>query len=1127
MKNRKKTIQEVVCVVVLLAAMIGLFQWYTTQNSIRMEERNKNYAADSARQTTTRINEKMNNALELIHTYAYFVSEGLKQPVVNEQMLQEIEHNALFDAVLFTDAAGVNHTSDGRTSDASDRDYYKNGMRGESGIAVILDSYFFNETMVSFYVPLRYKGEIIGVLRGSYLAEEYLKDMLSTTYFGEAADVYLCMPNGRAIASSDGNIYEEDLIDTLVKNKVIDKDTAAKAKDIFAHGGEGAFICAAGSKTDNICVMHLPDNDFVLVQTFPKNVTQQMIRDENIVGIQLEMMLIGLFVIYIIILLVRARREKKMLEDENREMGYIINGVTTLFSRFAMVDFSTGTYQYLAGTTPQDGTFAVKGAYQELVRHLCSELIEDRAREELMEHLDQESLIQALNDHNDARFECHVVQGGKPEWEHVNIICLERNEGRAEKLLLIRQNITEVKEKELHIQAKMAVANRKERQYQIAITSNAICTFEFNLTQDRIEKDIRRDLGGERVSLLQRVELAAPCRVSEWFRRWEQFVLSDSLEDYRTVVNTAHLIGHYDQGESEVSVEYWCRDCRDQEICIRQSFLMTRDDETRDILVMVVMKEITESVRKQKEQTQALQDALMQAQHANRAKTTFLSNMSHDIRTPMNAVIGFTTLLAKDAENPEKVREYTKKIMASGQHLLSLINDILDVSKIESGKVVLTIEEFTLNNLISSVDAIIRPMASARGQKFFVEVTGIRHEYLMGDETRINQILINLLSNAVKYTPEGGNIWFRIIGMKQHSSQYEHIRIEVQDDGYGMTPEYLKVIFDAFTRAENSTTNKVQGTGLGMAITKNIVKLMGGTIDVSSEVNKGTLFRVELELRIPEEQAIKRLWEENGISRILAVDNNQVICENICMLMKDTGVITDIVPNIKEAIQILSNTEYQILLIDWDIVEKEGIQSVKEIRKILPETILILFLADCNAEGIEEALLIKNTKVLTKPFFVSAFQEKLLESRAEQNTDSSKENIDIDNLEGLYFLVAEDNDINAEILREILSMEGANCEIVENGQLAVERFEVAKEKEFDAILMDVQMPVMNGYDATKKIRALNRKDAGEIPIIAMTANAFAEDEKEALDAGMNVHLAKPINIEMLKKVIHQYVNRDK
>ena len=236
----------------------------------------------------------------------------------------------------------------------------------------------------------------------------------------------------------------------------------------------------------------------------------------------------------------------------------------------------------------------------------------------------------------------------------------------------------------------------------------------------------------------------------------------------------------------------------------------------------------------------------MAAQIASNSKTMFLSNMSHDIRTPMNAVLGFARLLTTEAENPVKVRDYTSKIMASGQHLLSLINDVLDVSKIESGKVVLNIEEFTLNDLVASVDAIIQPMAKAKQQNFHVEVTGIKHEYLLGDETRMNQILINLLSNAVKYTPNGGTIWFRIIGQKQRSNQYEHIRIEVEDNGYGMTQEYLATIFEAFTRAENSTTNKVQGTGLGMAITKNIVELMGGSIDVSSEVNKGSLFKVDL-----------------------------------------------------------------------------------------------------------------------------------------------------------------------------------------------------------------------------------------------------------------------------------------
>lgn len=527
-----------------------------------------------------------------------------------------------------------------------------------------------------------------------------------------------------------------------------------------------------------------------------------------------------------------------------------------------------------------------------------------------------------------------------------------------------------------------------------------------------------------------------------------------------------------------------------------------------------------------------LAEALHAAQMASNSKTMFLSNMSHDIRTPMNAVLGFTTLLAKDAENPEKVREYTKKIMASGQHLLSLINDILDVSKIESGKVVLTVEEFTLNDLVSSIDAIVRPMASARAQEFHVEVMDIKHERLLGDETRINQILINLLSNAVKYTPEGGNIWFRIIGLKQRSTQFERIRIEVEDDGYGMTQEYLKTIFDAFTRAENSTTNKVQGTGLGMAITKNIVELMGGTIEVSSEVNKGSLFRVELEFRIPEGQVDKLFWEQNGISRILFVGNNQQEGKSIRMLMDDISVTVDIAADVENALSLLQDykdTEngYQLALLDAGLSVMNDVQISGQIRNLLPITAPLLFMADHDVENMdymEEALQSGYTGILTKPFFVSALKEKVMEIQAEEagENKTSEEEAD-DSLQGLHFLAAEDNEINAEILSEILSIEGASCEIVENGRLALERFENAGEGEFDAILMDVQMPVMNGYDATRAIRELERKDAKEIPIIAMTANAFAEDEREALNAGMNVHLAKPIDVELLKQVIKRYI----
>lgn len=530
-----------------------------------------------------------------------------------------------------------------------------------------------------------------------------------------------------------------------------------------------------------------------------------------------------------------------------------------------------------------------------------------------------------------------------------------------------------------------------------------------------------------------------------------------------------------------------------------------------------------------------LTEALNAAQLASNAKTTFLSNMSHDIRTPMNAVIGFTTLLEKDAQNPDKVREYTKKIMASGQHLLSLINDILEVSKIESGKVVLTEKEFALSNLISSIDAIIRPMAEGKSQEFHVEITDIKHEYLLGDETRINQILINLLSNAVKYTQEGGNIWLRIIRLNQRSNRFERIRIEVEDDGYGMTKEYLKTIFDVFTRAENSTTNKVQGTGLGMAITKNIVELMGGTIDVYSEVDKGSLFRVDIEFRVSESQEDKLFWEKSGITRILCVNENVQEIKNICTFMDDMGIFMDIALHLEEALHmiqdsIITKNQYNMVLIDCNEPDADSISIVKDIKETLQETAILLIMAANDGEkmaGLEEVLQLGYNSVLTKPVFVSALKEKIIEIQAGgtgniRNPEADEEN----SLNGLNFLAAEDNEINAEILSEILSAEGAGCEVAENGQLVLKRFMESEEGEFDAILMDVQMPVMNGYEATRAIRALERKDAGKIPIIAMTANAFAEDEKEALKAGMDVHLSKPVDVGLLKKVVKQYIHKE-
>ncbi|MDE6674890.1 MAG: hybrid sensor histidine kinase/response regulator, partial [Acetatifactor sp.] len=362
------------------------------------------------------------------------------------------------------------------------------------------------------------------------------------------------------IASSDGETYERHLLDALTETGVIDQEAAGQVRQVFENGGEGAFSCGSSSRTDNICVTYLPRNPYVLVQTFPENVTHRMIAEENLVGIQLEVMLIVLFAIYIAFILVRGSRRRKHLEKENREMGYIISGVNTLFSRFAMVDFEEDTYQYLAGTKPEDTEIAESGDYQKLVVYLASHVEESR-RQELVDFMDKDSIIKAMYVQNDLRYERCVTRDGHPEWEHMNVICLERKGGKVSKVLFIRQTVTELKEKELRIQAERALASRRERQYQTALMSNSLCSFEFNLTRDLLEQNIIRTVDGQKISLLEQSGLTAPCKVSEYFEKRKQFVLAESLEDYSATVNTENLTRCYEQGEREVIAEYWSGGC--------------------------------------------------------------------------------------------------------------------------------------------------------------------------------------------------------------------------------------------------------------------------------------------------------------------------------------------------------------------------------------------------------------------------------------------------------------------------------------------------------------------------------------------------------------------------------------
>ena len=527
----------------------------------------------------------------------------------------------------------------------------------------------------------------------------------------------------------------------------------------------------------------------------------------------------------------------------------------------------------------------------------------------------------------------------------------------------------------------------------------------------------------------------------------------------------------------------------------------------------------------------ALRDALAIAKTANESKSVFLSNMSHDIRTPMNAIVGFAALLQRDAGNPEKVREYTRKITSSSQHLLGLINDVLDMSKIESGKTTLNLSVVSLAELVEELGAMMQPQAKAKHQQFKIDVYDIYNEEILGDRLRINQILINILSNAIKYTPEGGRIDMVVRQMPQNTKNYARFHFEIRDNGIGMSQEYLETIFQPFTRESTKKTSEIQGTGLGMAITKNLVELMGGTIEVESQRDKGTTFRVDLELRVKEQDVDPDFWKKHGVTKMLIVDDEEEICIGIQNVMADTGVQISYALGGQPAVSMAQKAQsegmgYDLVMIDWQMPDISGIETARRIRRIVPSHVPVMILTAYDISRIEQ----EGTEAgidgfLQKPFFLSNFR-LMLDHLKSDHTEEKEAVQEQDNiLAGKNILAAEDNELNAEILTELLEMAGASCQVAGNGREALEMFEGAESGQYDLILMDVQMPVMDGYEATRAIRGCRHPQAKTIPIIAMTANAFSEDVKDALDAGMDEHVAKPIDMERLKSVIKDIIKR--
>ena len=543
-----------------------------------------------------------------------------------------------------------------------------------------------------------------------------------------------------------------------------------------------------------------------------------------------------------------------------------------------------------------------------------------------------------------------------------------------------------------------------------------------------------------------------------------------------------------------------------------------------------ILRDIKKQKQKEFARNIALRDALELAEHANNAKTNFLSTMSHDIRTPMNGIIGMTAIAAANIDKPERVSDCLKKITQASKHLLSLINEALDMNKIESGKVDLVEEEFNLSELIDNLISMNRSQIKEHGHDLKVHISDVRHENVIGDSLRIQQVFVNLMSNAIKYTPRGGKINLYISEKPSNQSKVGCYEFIFEDNGIGMSEEFIKKIFEPFARANDSRVDRVQGTGLGMPITRNIVYMMGGNIRIESKLNVGSRFIVTIYLKLQDTEAIP--CEQLVNLDVLVADDDPLSLDSCCAILNDFGMKTFGVTRGHEAVEVTlahheQKRDFFACILDWQMPDMNGIETARAIRKAVGEHVPIIIISAYDWSDIEqEARAAGVNAFISKPLFRSRLAQTFNALIDNQNIyEEATETAELNkmNFSNKRVLLVEDNELNSEIAKTILAMAKLNVECAYDGVEAVERLMQCDDNHYDLIFMDIQMPHLNGYDATRAIRALPRDYYKRVPIIAMTANAFAEDVQAAKTCGMNEHIAKPLDLKRLAHVLKKWL----
>lgn len=960
----------ILAIVLLLLILAGFFVYLRNTRNTTLN-RNANYVADAATQTAKRIDDLLVSAQNNICAIAHMYEHILDHQHVDVQMLEDLTESTLFDYIGYVNIDGIYTDNRGLQADVSDRYYVQDGLRGNSGMDIVFNGRVSGEDLVIFYVPLQKDEEVVGVLTGRY-RQQQMRKILTASFFGEPANTYLCLSDGTVIASSKEE-KPQNILESLNQKNGADQEAVDILTNALSTGTASSFSYTNSYGSSSAYVTRLPQSDWMLLQIFPIQVTNEMLSESGCAAFYLLLWLVFLSTLYILLLLLESHKQKVQLTSEKQQMREIVDSTARLFNRFIVADLEHDTYSMLANDdTTLENDLPANGTYKDLLDYWNGKIPDEDADKDRKVQFSIQSIRENLNDSIPyLQYESRIRKDGI-RWIQISILCLKRECGIPTSVLFAVQDVTELKEMEQRSRA-------------------------------------------------------------------------------------------------------------------------------------------------------AIEDAYQSAQAANDAKRAFLFDMSHDMRTPMNAIIGLSDLLNRDSEDPVKVRSYSRKIHTAGQHLMTLINEVLDMSKIESGKTTLNLSPFFLSELIEELTAVFQPQAQKKSQTLELRVFSVTKEHLIGDKIRLSEILSNLLSNAIKYTAEGGHVTMTVHGLPQATPDYVHLLFEITDDGIGMSPAFIQHVFDPFSREKNSTLSGIQGTGLGMTIAKSLVDLMGGNISVESVKGQGSTIKVELELRPAVGDDESGFWKEHSIAKALILGPEEKICQSIRDLMSNTGVELQYAAESQQAMDMIGSASFDLILLDRMLPGMNALETIRYIRSG-SGNFPILLLIDNDWITIEEdAHRAGANGFLSAPFSMSTLQNVVSVCRSQSETQPCNDK-DHD-LKGLRLLIAEDNDINAEILMELLDMEGAVYDRAINGQKAVELYQSKPEGYYDGILMDIQMPEMNGYEATQAIRSLNRSDAADIPIVAMTANAFAEDIQNSLDAGMNAHIAKPIDMTILKSVLSKVMRQ--